>query len=145
MEFINNQEGLILIKTLGNDLNVVIKIDKDFIKIKVDVLDSQMTELFQSFYTKTATTYSAQVKTKVNDLINEILEVCFIKTDLQEKLIKYSQETFPTVIEKPWKKWLKYKTIKVAHNNKWYALFINVPYHKLQPNSANTRPAQLKS
>ena len=102
-----------------------------------------MTELFQPFYTKTVTTYSVQVKTKVNDLINEILETCFIKTNFQEKLLKYCQETFPILIEKPLKKWPEYKTVKVAHNNKWYALFMNVRYHKLQPNSVNTSAVEI--
>ncbi|WP_368486787.1 MmcQ/YjbR family DNA-binding protein [Spiroplasma sp. DGKH1] len=141
--FSNNQDGFILTKSLGDNLNAIIKIDKDFAKIKVDVLDSQTTELFQPFYTKITTNYSNHVKTKVNDLVKEILDTCFTKIDHQEKLLKYCQETFPTVIEKPWKKWPEYQTVKATYNNKWYALFMNVPYYKLQPNSTNTSGVEI--
>lgn len=116
--FNNNQNGLILVEALGNNLNVIIKIDKDFTKIKVDVLDSETVELYQPFYTKMVTNYSTHIKTKVNDLVNEILETCFIKINLQETLLKYCQEAFPTVIEKPWEKWPEYQTVKATYNNK---------------------------
>ena len=124
--FILDNDYYILKRNIEDDIYILIKInEKEFI---VDVYDND-DNLYLPFYQeKNYGTYVTKVRNKVDDIKKDILNTCFISTDYKSKILSYTYSKYKTKEEYPWDSY-DYFTLKV--NNKWYLLFMNIPYKSL--------------
>lgn len=99
-------------------------------EIAVDVYDTYDNEHFLPFYVKhSQSAYVAEMKAEIDQLITEILSVCFVKCDIKQQLISFAQDMYHTIPVYPWDN-LSHCVLKTAEQ-KWYAIFMNIPYKTL--------------
>lgn len=98
----------------------------------VKVFESGKEEYLPFYIKKAAGNYIAKVKKEVNLMIEDILMQCFESCDLKDKLLAYVKEKYGTVLDFPWKNDPASGTLKTSITNKWYGLFMSVPYKCLK-------------
>ncbi len=102
-------------------------------EITVDVYDTYDHEQFLPFYVKhSQSAYVAEMKAEIDQLITDILSVCFVKCDIKQQLISFAQDMYHTIPVYPWEN-LSHCVLKTAEQ-KWYAIFMNIPYKTLGVN-----------
>lgn len=125
--FIKEKDGYMLSKTIMNDtMKVTFKITKE--KITVDVYDLETNELYLPFnFVNNSGKYVNQVKDEVSIHLGEILDHCFIKNNLKERLNQYVWTKYHLEPEYPWgDEDFVYKV-----NDKWFGIVMNVKYKSL--------------
>lgn len=115
-----------------DSLYVIFTIDKN---INIQVYDKDTNELFIPYNLNIETSYVSSIKEKINNIEKDIINKCFINTNIKDKLVDYIHTKYKTKEEHPWEESPLYTTFKV--NDKWYALIMNIPYKSLGINRSD--------
>ena len=71
------------------------------------------------------------IRAGVDALTDEIVENCFVLTDVKALLLVYVKEKYGTIPEAPWGALEEYHTLNTEKRHKWYGLFMLIPYKYL--------------
>ena len=129
--FCRTEAGLELKKELpGVGLYAVFVIaGKSF---EVNVFDADTDEEYLPFNVlDNITGFVTGIREQVEDLVQEIKEKCLLNSNMKLRLMEYCERKFGTEPEAPWEDSPDAYTFKTAKRNKWYALFMTIPYKSL--------------
>ena len=129
--FSRTESGLELKKELpGVGLYAVFVIaGKSF---EVNVFDADTDEEYLPFNVlDNITGFVTGIREQVEDLVQEIKEKCLLNSNMKLRLMEYCERKFGTEPEAPWEDSPDAYTFKTAKRNKWYALFMTIPYKSL--------------
>ncbi|MBO4453293.1 MAG: MmcQ/YjbR family DNA-binding protein [Clostridia bacterium] len=76
--------------------------------------------------------FVTEIRREVGVALRDLLEACFESTDMKNRLMERISKRFGTVPEEPWEDSPGFFTFKTAKKQKWYALFMPVPYRSLK-------------
>ena len=96
--------------------------------VSVDVYEEPDDELYLPFHTDADGSFVGKIRADVDEAFGEILSRCFAPTDVKMILLDYVRETYGTVPEAPWDYLKEYHTLKTAKRQKWYGVFMLIPY-----------------
>ena len=100
--------------------------------LEVNAFDSDTDEAYLPFnVADNISSYVMSVREKVEALLEEIKMQCLIKINVKLQLMDYCSQRFGTVPDAPWPETPENFTFKTARRNKWYALFMTIPYKSL--------------
>ena len=111
------------------NFNVIVKIGK--YSFEVNVIELPFNEeyiLFNVLDSKGK--FVSQIRKKVNELIEDIVNSCFTSLDYRKILLDYVREKYGTIPEEPWED-NNHATIKTPNSKKWYGIFMSVSYKTL--------------
>ena len=99
---------------------------------EVNVFDADTDEEYLPFNVlDNITGFVTGIREQVEDLVQEIKEKCLLNSNMKLRLMEYCERKFGTEPEAPWEDSPDAYTIKTAKRNKWYALFMTIPYKSL--------------
>ena len=99
---------------------------------EVNVFDADTDEEYLPFNVlDNITGFVTGRKEQVEDLVQEIKEKCLLNSNMKLRLMEYCERKFGTEPEAPWEDSPDAYTFKTAKRNKWYALFMTIPYKSL--------------
>lgn len=100
--------------------------------LEVNVFDSETDEEYLPFNVPdNISGYVMGVRAKVDLLLEAIKNQCFINSNVKLQLMDYCSRKFGTIPEAPWQDMPDAFTFKTTKRNKWYALFMTIPYKSL--------------
>lgn len=100
--------------------------------LSVNVLERDTDEEYLPFnVADNISGYVMSVREKAEALLEEIKTQCLIKSNVKLQLMDYCSQRFGTVPDAPWPETPENFTFKTARRNKWYALFMTIPYKSL--------------
>lgn len=99
--------------------------------VEANVYEEPDGELFLPFNTNTDGSFVSTIRAYVDDILNDILNKCFILVDVKEILLDYVKQKYGTIPESPWGNLKEYNTLNTAKKHKWYGLFMLIPYKYL--------------
>lgn len=95
----------------------------------VNVFDADTDEEYLPFNVlDNITGFVTGIREQVESLVQDIKEACLIKANMKLRLMEYCKRQFGTEPEAPWEDSPDAYTFKTAKRNKWYALFMTIPY-----------------
>ena len=98
----------------------------------VNVFDADTDEEYLPFNVlDNITGFVTGIREQVESLVQDIKEACLIKANMKLRLMEYCERKFGTEPEAPWEDSPDAYTFKTAKRNKWYALFMTIPYKSL--------------
>ena len=98
----------------------------------VNVFDADTNEEYLPFNVlDNITGFVTGIREQVEDLVQEIKEKCLLNSNMKLRLMEYCERKFGTEPEAPWEDSPDAYTFKTAKRNKWYALFMTIPYKSL--------------
>ena len=101
-------------------------------RFEVNVFDAYTDEEYLPFnVADNITGFVTGIREQVEDLVQEIKEKCLLKANMKLRLMEYCKGKFGTKPEAPWEDSPDAYTFKTAKRNKWYALFMTIPYKSL--------------
>ena len=101
-------------------------------RFEVNVFDAYTDEEYLPFnVADNITGFVTSIREQVEALVQEIKERCLVKADMKLRLMEYCTGKFGTKPEAPWEDSPDAYTFKTAKRNKWYALFMTIPYKSL--------------
>ena len=96
---------------------------------EVNVFDADTDEEYLPFNVlDNITGFVTGIREQVESLVQDIKEACLIKANMKLRLMEYCERKFGTEPEAPWEDSPDAYTFKTAKRNKWYALFMTIPY-----------------
>ena len=99
---------------------------------EVNVFDADTDEEYLPFNVlDNITGFVTGIREQVEDLVQEIKEKCLLNSNMKLRLMEYCERKFGTEPEAPWEDSPDAHTFKTAKRNKWYALFMTIPYKSL--------------
>lgn len=99
---------------------------------EVNVFDADTDEEYLLFNVlDNITGFVTGIREQVDDLVQEIKEKCLLNSNMKLRLMEYCERKFGTEPEAPWEDSPDAYTFKTAKRNKWYALFMTIPYKSL--------------
>ena len=99
---------------------------------EVNVFDADTDEEYLPFNVlDNITGFVTGIREQVEDLVQEIKEKCLLNSNMKLRLMEYCERKFGTEPEAPWEDSPDAYTFKTAKRNKWYALFMTIPYQSL--------------
>lgn len=99
---------------------------------EVNVFDADTDEEYLPFNVlDNITGFVTGIREQVEELVQEIKEKCLLDSNMKLKLMEYCERKFGTEPEAPWDDSPDAYTFKTAKRNKWYALFMTIPYKSL--------------
>ena len=99
---------------------------------EVNVFDADTDEEYLPFnVVDNITGFVTGIREQVEDLVQEIKEKCLLNSNMKLRLMEYCERKFGTEPEAPWEDSPDAYTFKTAKRNKWYALFMTIPYKSL--------------
>ena len=99
---------------------------------EVNVFDADTYEEYLPFNVlDNITGFVTGIREQVEDLVQEIKEKCLLNSNMKLRLMEYCERKFGTEPEAPWEDSPDAYTFKTAKRNKWYALFMTIPYKSL--------------
>ena len=99
---------------------------------EVNVFDADTDEEYLPFNVlDNITGFVTEIREQVEDLVQEIKEKCLLNSNMKLRLMEYCERKFGTEPEAPWEDSPDAYTFKTAKRNKWYALFMTIPYKSL--------------
>ena len=99
---------------------------------EVNVFDADTDEEYLPFNVlDNITGFVTAIREQVDDLVQEIKEKCLLNSNMKLRLMEYCERKFGTEPEAPWEDSPDAYTFKTAKRNKWYALFMTIPYKSL--------------
>lgn len=99
---------------------------------EVNVFDAYTDEEYLPFNVlDNITGFVTGIREQVEDLVQEIKEKCLLNSNMKLRLMEYCERKFGTEPEAPWEDSPDAYTFKTAKRNKWYALFMTIPYKSL--------------
>lgn len=111
------------------NFNVIVKIGKD--SFEVNVIELPFNEEYILFNVLDSNgKFVSKIRTKVNELIEDIVNCCFKSLDYRKILLDYVKEKYGTTPEEPWEA-NNHATIKTSNSKKWYGIFMSIPYKTL--------------
>ena len=111
------------------NFNVIVKIGKD--SFDVNVIELPFNEEYILFNVLDSKgNFVSKIRTKVNELIYDIVKSCFTSLDYRKLLLDYVKEKYGTIPEEPWED-NNHATIKTTNTKKWYGIFMSIPYKTL--------------
>lgn len=111
------------------NFNVIVKIGKD--SFEVNVIELPFNEEYILFNVSDSKgKFVSQIRKKVNELIEDIVNCCFKSLDYRKLLLDYVKEKYGTIPEEPWED-NNHATIKTPNTKKWYGIFMYIPYKSL--------------
>ena len=129
--FVREGAGLTLRKTLPEtEFYAVVTLAGK--ALSVNVLERDTDEEYLPFnVADNISGYVMSVREKAEALLEEIKTQCLIKSNVKLQLMDYCSQRFGTVPDAPWPETPENFTFKTARRNKWYALFMTIPYKSL--------------
>ena len=101
-------------------------------RFEVNVFDSYTDEEYLPFnVADNITGFVTGIREQVETLVQEIKEKCLLKANMKLRLMEYCTGQFGTKPEAPWEDSPEFFTFKTARKNKWYAIFMTIPYKSL--------------
>ena len=101
-------------------------------RFEVNVFDAYTDEEFLPFNVAGNNTgFVTGIREQVEALLQEIIEKCLLKANMKLRMMEYCTGKFGTKPEAPWEDSPDAFTFKTAKRNKWYALFMTIPYKSL--------------
>ena len=101
-------------------------------RFEVNVFDAYTDEEYLPFnVADNITGFVTGIREQVEDLVQEIKEKCLLNSNMKLRLMEYCERKFGTEPEAPWEDSPDAYTFKTAKRNKWYALFMTIPYKSL--------------
>lgn len=99
---------------------------------EVNVFDADTDEEYLPFNVlDNITGFVTGIREQVENLVQEIKEKCLLNSNMKLRLMEYCERKFGTEPEAPWEDSPDAYTFKTAKRNKWYALFMTIPYKSL--------------
>lgn len=99
---------------------------------EVNVFDADTDEEYLPFNVlDNITGFVTGIREQVENLVQEIKEKCLLNSNMKLRLMEYCERKFGTEPEAPWEDLPDAYTFKTAKRNKWYALFMTIPYKSL--------------
>ena len=99
---------------------------------EVNVFDVDTDEEYLPFNVlDNITGFVTGIREQVENLVQEIKEKCLLNSNMKLRLMEYCERKFGTEPEAPWEDSPDAYTFKTAKRNKWYALFMTIPYKSL--------------
>ena len=99
---------------------------------EVNVFDADTDEEYLPFNVlDNITGFVTGIREQVDNLVQEIKEKCLLNSNMKLRLMEYCERKFGTEPEAPWEDSPDAYTFKTAKRNKWYALFMTIPYKSL--------------
>ena len=99
---------------------------------EVNVFDADTDEEYLPFNVlDNITGFVTGIREQVEDLVQEIKEKCLLNSNMKLRLMEYCKRNFGTEPEARWEDSPDAYTFKTAKRNKWYALFMTIPYKSL--------------
>lgn len=99
---------------------------------EVNVFDADTDEEYLPFNVlDNITGFVTGIREQVEELVQEIKEKCLLNSNMKLRLMEYCERKFGTEPEAPWEDSPDAYTFKTAKRNKWYALFMTIPYKSL--------------
>ena len=99
---------------------------------EVNVFDADTDEEYLPFNVlDNITGFVTGIREQVENLVQEIKEKCLLNSNMKLRLMEYCERKFGTEPEAPWEGSPDAYTFKTAKRNKWYALFMTIPYKSL--------------
>ena len=99
---------------------------------EVNVFDADTDEEYLPFNVlDNITGFVTGIREQVEALVQEIKEKCRLNSNMKLRLMEYCERKFGTEPEAPWEDSPDAYTFKTAKRNKWYALFMTIPYKSL--------------
>ena len=99
---------------------------------EVNVFDADTDEEYLPFNVlDNITGFVTGIREQVEALVQEIKEKCLLNSNMKLRLMEYCERKFGTEPEAPWEDSPDAYTFKTAKRNKWYALFMTIPYKSL--------------
>ena len=99
---------------------------------EVNVFDADTDEEYLPFNVlDNITGFVTGIREQVEDLVQEIKEKCLLNSNMKLRLMEYCERKLGTEPEAPWEDSPDAYTFKTAKRNKWYALFMTIPYKSL--------------
>ncbi|MGN1338207.1 MAG: MmcQ/YjbR family DNA-binding protein [Candidatus Coprovivens sp.] len=121
--FVNNEFQTIL----QNKFKVVIKYENDLI---IRVFDEYDEEYLPYYVKNNSGKYVADIRNKVNEIIEDIYNKCEIKNNIEEMIYKYVKDKYNTIPDHPFPN-DKISTTLKNNNRKWYGLIMEINSKKL--------------
>ncbi len=119
------------------DGNYILKIDLDFnlyciISLKKDILevkvfDKELNEEYILFNTNRNTL----IHEKVNNIIDDIINKCFIENNIVKTIIDQIENKYLIIHENPWEEYPDHYTFKTLKSKKWFAIIMKINSKKL--------------
>ena len=101
-------------------------------RFEVNVFDAYTDEEYLPFnVADNITGFVTGIREQVEALVQEIKEKCLLNSNMKLRLMEYCERKFGTEPEAPWEDSPDAYTFKTAKRNKWYALFMTIPYKSL--------------
>lgn len=99
---------------------------------EVNVFDADTDEEYLPFNVlDNITGFVTGIREQVEELVQEIKEKCLLNSNMKLRLMEYCERKFGTEPKAPWEDSPDAYTFKTAKRNKWYALFMTIPYKSL--------------
>ena len=117
-----------------NILNDTFRIEIKLINkyFEVEVYDLDFNEVYSLFSVDSA---SGEIVTAIREEVKDVLEkILCLESIIYEDVLRYVKERYNSTTVKPFKTNPDIKALVTA-KNKWYALFLDVEYNKLQKDS----------
>ena len=117
-----------------NILNDVFRMEIKLIStdFEIEVYDLDFNEVYSLFSVDSA---SGEIVTAIREEVKDVLEkILCLESVIYEDVLRYVKERYNSTIVKPFKTNPDIKAL-VTTKNKWYALFLDVEYSKLQKDS----------
>lgn len=113
----------------GNFYFIISIFNKNF---NVKVYDISNNEEYIPFNIKSSTgAFVANMRDEINNIVNDIIQKCFINENVKIKVLNYVKEKYNTLPIFPWEDYPTYCTLNESKKNKWYGLIMNIPYKVL--------------
>ena len=117
-----------------NILNDVFRMEIKLIStdFEIEVYDLDFNEVYSLFSVDSA---SGEIVTAIREEVKDVLEkILCLESVIYEDVLRYVKERYNSTTVKPFKTNPDIKAL-VTTKNKWYALFLDVEYNKLQKDS----------
>ena len=101
--------------------------------LNADVFETVTNEKYVLFNVASAHgAFVGQIRSEVQDVIEEIREKCFISQDIKEKYVEFLYSYFNTRGDTPWvEQGDNSSTVYRCPNNKWFALIMQIKFKNL--------------
>lgn len=129
--FAQQEEKFVLVTDIA-ETEFYAKIIINAQNFEVNVFDKDTDEEYLPFnVADNISGYVTGIREKTEQLLEKIKANCFYNTKVKDLLMQYCNQIFGTVPEAPWKDTPDAFTFKTAKRNKWYAVFMTIPYKSL--------------
>lgn len=142
--FTSEGDRLIYARELPDDgMKIIVEYDG---AINGRIIDLSLNEEYMAFRVEGATGYSAQIRQKYIELLTDIREHCCKKQYFQspqaQRISGYILEAYDSAPEFLWAKYPGFAVFRRHDNNKWFALFGDVPRNKVDKAAQSDQPVE---